>query len=63
MVLMRIWRDYISPHCAMDTSCAGFSLITLVFSTFFTTSMPSITFPKTTCLLFKNGVGTVVMKN
>ena len=47
----------------MMTSCVGFSLMVLVFSIFLTTSMPSITFPKTTCLLFRKGVATVVMKN
>jgi len=35
----------------------------LVFSIFLTTSIPSTTLPKTTCLLSRNGVGTVVMKN
>lgn len=55
---------YISPHCAIVTSVAGLlSPLTRVFSTLCTTSIPSITLPKTTCLLFKNGVGTVVMKN
>jgi len=54
---------HISPHCAIDTSCTGFSRTVLTNSTFLTTSMPSTTFPKTTCLPSKNGVGTVVMKN
>lgn len=57
--------NYISPHIAMAQSMAGLSpgFVVLVFSIFLTTSMPSTTRPKTTCLLFKNGVGTVVMKN
>lgn len=55
---------YISPHCAIVTSWFGLSSRpTLTFSIFFTTSMPSTTLPKTTCLLLRNGVGTVVMKN
>ena len=35
----------------------------LVISILRTTSMPSVTRPKTTCLLSRKGVGTVVMKN
>lgn len=54
---------HISPHCATTTSVAGLSPRSRVFSTFRTTSIPSTTLPKTTCLLFRNGVGTVVMKN
>lgn len=57
---------YISPHCAIVTSRSGTSLPrrpVLVASIFFTTSMPSTTRPKTTCLPSRNGVGTVVMKN
>lgn len=34
-----------------------------VFSTLWTTSIPSITLPKTTCLLFKKGVGTLNMSS
>lgn len=34
-----------------------------VISTLRTTSMPSTTRPKTTCLPSRKGVGTVVMKN
>ena len=57
---------YISPHCAMMTSKSGTSRPrrpVLVASIFLTTSMPSTTLPKTTCLPSRNGVGTVVMKN
>ena len=56
-------RHHISPHCATTTSSAGRSPRTRVLSTFRTTSMPSVTRPKTTCLLFRNGVATVQMKN
>jgi hypothetical protein len=49
-------HTHISPHCAMTTSCAGlpsgFARVR-VFSILVTTSMPSMTFPKTTCLPFK----------
>ena len=57
---------HISPHCAMVTSRFGTSLPrypVLVISIFLTTSMPSTTCPKTTCLPSRNAVGTVVMKN
>lgn len=54
---------YISPHCAMTTSWFGLSLVVRVFSIMRTMSMPSRTWPKTTCLLFRNGVAVVVMKN
>ena len=58
-------KHHISPHCEITTSCRGLSpgLLVRVFSTLRTTSRPSITLPKTTCLLFRNGVGTVVIKN
>jgi len=55
--------DHISPHCTITTSWLGLSLVVRVFSTIRTTSIPSITWPKTTCLLFRNGVAVVVMKN
>jgi hypothetical protein len=57
---------YISPHILMTTSKFGVSFPrypVFVFSIFFTTSMPSTTFPKTTCFPSRKGVGTVVMKN
>lgn len=57
---------HISPHKATTTSKLGTSrprYPVLVFSIFRTTSMPSTTLPKTTCLLSRKGVGTVVMKN
>ena len=54
---------HISPHIPTKTSKPGLSPIVLTASTFLTTSIPSTTFPNTTCLLFKNGVATVVMKN
>jgi hypothetical protein len=59
---------YISPHCAMTTSCAGLpsGLATVrVFSILVTTSMPSMTLPNTTCLPFRWGVPLfeVMMKN
>ncbi len=54
---------YISPHWEITTSVAGFSPRVRVFSTLRTTSIPSTTFPNTTCLLFRKGVGTVVTKN
>ena len=57
---------HISPHWAIVTSRFGTSLPrypVLVFSIFLTTSMPSTTWPKTTCLPSRKGVGTVVMKN
>jgi hypothetical protein len=57
---------YISPHWAMATSISGTSLPrrpVLVASIILTMSIPSTTFPNTTCLLSRNGVGTVVMKN
>ena len=56
--------SHISPHSATTTSWFGRSSFPVrTFSTFFTTSMPSTTLPKTTCFPFRNGVGTVVMKN
>lgn len=54
---------YISPHWAITTSVAGFSPRVRVFSTLRMTSIPSTTFPKTTCLLLRKGVGTVITKN
>lgn len=54
---------HISPHWAMTTSWFGFSRVVLVCSIFLTTSMPSMTLPNTTCLLFRYAVATVVMKN
>lgn len=55
---------HISPHWAMATSCIGLSIeLVRVCSIFLTTSMPSITLPKTTCLLLRWGVAVVVMKN
>lgn len=45
--------SYISPHIAIATSCTGFSSLVRTFSIFRTTSMPSTTLPKTTCLPFK----------
>ena len=59
-------NDYISPHCAITTSRFGMSLPrypVLVFSILRTISMPSMTFPNTTCFPSRKGVGTVVMKN
>jgi hypothetical protein len=61
-------RAHISPHCAMTTSCAGLpsGLATVrVFSILFTTSMPSMTLPNTTCLPLRWGVPLldVMMKN
>ena len=47
----------------MVTSWFGLSLVVLVFSIMWTISMPSTTWPNTTCLLLRKGVGTVVMKN
>jgi hypothetical protein len=47
-------RAHISPHCEMVTSWSGLdSEFVRVCSTFLTTSIPSITRPKTTCLPFK----------
>lgn len=43
---------HISPHMAMTISVAGFSPLVRVFSTLRTTSIPSITLPKTTCFWF-----------
>lgn len=54
---------HISPHCAITTSCAGFSDLVRIFSIFLTVSKPSMTLPKTQCFPFRKGVGTVVMKN
>lgn len=54
---------HISPHCATTTSCTGLSFLVRTFSIFFTTSMPSTTRPKTTCLPSSHGVATVVTKN
>jgi hypothetical protein len=57
---------HISPHWAMITSRLGLSRSEApvrVFSILRATSMPSTTLPKTTCLLFRKGVATVVMKN
>lgn len=55
---------HISPHCAIVTSCMGLSMAFVrVFSILRTTSMPSTTRPKTTCLLLRCGVVVVVMKN
>lgn len=54
---------YISPHREMTTGSWGASLgFVRVFSILRTTSIPSTTLPKTTCLLSRKGVGTVVMK-
>lgn len=58
--------SYISPHIDMMTSIAGLSRLVRTFSILRTTSMlvpSSTTLPNTTCLLFRNGVATVVMKN
>ena len=42
---------HISPHIAILTSCPGLSpALTLTFSIFLTTSIPSATCPNTTCL-------------
>lgn len=54
---------HISPHCATTTSWFGFSRVVRTFSILRTTSRPSTTCPKTTCLPFKKGVGAHVMKN
>ena len=55
---------HISPHCETTTSWFGLSsLPTRTFSIFLTTSIPSTTFPKTTCFPFKKGVGAHVIKN
>lgn len=57
---------HISPHWAIVTSRSGTSRPrrpVLVRSIFSTTSRPSITFPNTTCLPSRWGVGTVVTKN
>jgi hypothetical protein len=56
-------KIHISPHCAMVTSCVGLSRSVRVFSIIRTMSIPSITLPKTTCLLFRKGVAVVVIKN
>lgn len=54
---------YISPHKEMTTGNCGASFgFVRVFSILRTTSIPSMTLPKTTCLLSRKGVGTVVMK-
>lgn len=62
-----VWRRrdhhsyHISPHCAITMSATGLlSPRTRVFSTLRTTSIPSMTLPKTTCLPFRKGVGTWV---
>lgn len=60
--------SHISPHCEITTSCTGFPsgfATVLVFSIFVTTSIPSMTLPKTTCLPFRWGVPcfAVMMKN
>lgn len=46
---------HISPHWEMTTSCSGLfsACVTRVFSILVTTSIPSTTRPKTTCLPFK----------
>jgi hypothetical protein len=57
---------HISPHKLITTSKFGTSFPrypVFVFSIFRTTSMPSTTLPKTTCLPSRKWVGTVVMKN
>ena len=57
---------HISPQALITTSKFGISFPrypVFVFSILRTTSIPSKTFPKTTCLPSKKGVGTVVMKN
>lgn len=53
-----------TPHLAIRTSALGLSIgPTSLFSILLTTSAPSSTFPKMTCLPSSQGVGTVVMKN
>mmetsp|Transcript_6713 Transcript_6713/g.12190 ORF Transcript_6713/g.12190 Transcript_6713/m.12190 type:complete len:217 (-) Transcript_6713:257-907(-) len=52
-----------SPQLAMTTFLEVFPLELPHFSTFATTSKPDKTFPKTTCLPSRCGVGPVHMKN
>lgn len=59
----QIQTPYISPHMEMETSWTGFSSRVRTFSILRTTSMPSTTLPKTTCLPFRCGAGAVRMKN
>lgn len=63
-----VTSHHISPHALTTTSRFGTSFPrypVFVISILRTTSMPasSYTFPNTTCLPSRNGVGTVVMKN
>lgn len=55
--------DHISPHWAIMTSIVGRSSRVRTFSILRTTSIPSTTRPKTTCLSLSHGVSAVVMKN
>merc|ERR1712100_809839 len=51
------------PQSAITTGCDVLPSLEPTASTFFTTSMPSVTLPKTTCLPSKCGVWPVQMKN
>lgn len=58
------YDQYICPHCVIVTVSLGRSPSpVLTFSMTLIISVPSITLPKTTCLLSRCGVWTVVMKN
>lgn len=62
--LLFVSYSLISPQSSITTFVLGLSPGTVgVFSIAFTTSIPSTTFPKTTCLPSNQEQGTVVMKN
>merc|ERR1711924_94695 len=60
---LQVPLDLTSPQSLMTTVFEVFPLPLPTFSTFFTTSVPSTTFPNTTCFPSKCGVLVTVRKN